>query len=184
MPAPDAASPDPDALLLVGRIVREHGVRGELKVAPETDDPARFDDLEVVYLGATAARVKPHTVRSVRYQPTKRGRLVVLAIEGVDTREAAYALRQSLVFADVADLPPLEEDEVFVHDLIGLRVRTEAGEEVGVVEDVLDTPAHLTLRIARPGRPDALVPAVPAFVAETDLDAGVLVLTPIEGLLE
>lgn len=176
-------TPVPDALILVGRIVREHGVMGELKVVPETDDPERFEAFGVVHVGASSETARPYTVRNVRYQTTKRGQLVVLALEGIDTREAAAGLRQAGVFADEAALPPLDDDEIFLHDLIGLRVRTASGEEVGVVDDVLETPAHLTLRIRRPGQADALVPVVPAFVAETDLEAGVLVLTPIEGLL-
>lgn len=177
------APPTPDSLLLIGRVVREHGVHGELKVVPETDDPERFEALETVYLGARPEAARPHVVRNVRYQTTKRGELVVLALDGVDTREAAAALRGAAVFADEADLPPLDDDELYLHDLVGLRVETADGEPVGFVADVLETPAHLTFRIERPGRPDALVPAVPAFVAETDLEAGRLVLTPIEGLL-
>lgn len=179
MPAP----PTSDDLLLIGRAVREHGVHGELKVVPETDDPERFEAIETVFVGKTPETARPRAVRSVRYQTTKRGLLVVLALEGVETREAAQGLRGHGLYADAADLPPLEDDELYLHDLIGLRAETEDGESVGTVVDVLETPAHLTFRIQRPGREDALVPAVPAFVAEMDVEAGRLVLTPIEGLL-
>ncbi|QXD14693.1 ribosome maturation factor RimM [Rhodocaloribacter litoris] len=173
----------PDNLLLVGRVYRAHGIRGEVKVIPETDDPERFTALATVYLGTTPERVVPHRIETVRFQQTRRGLLVVLKVEGVDTREAAEALRPLGVFASREDLPPLGEDEFFYSDLVGLRVVAE-GEEgiVGHVEDVLELPAHPVLLVRRPGGAEAMVPAVPAFIAAIDFDAGEVVVRPIEGL--
>ena len=170
--------------LLVGRVGRPHGVRGEVKVVPETDDPERFGDLEHVYLGRHADAATAYTVESVRYQHASRGLTVVLKLEGVASREAAEALRNQEVYAARDDLPPLAEDELFLHDLIGLAVVTEAGETVGTVSDVLQMPAHDLYVVARDGRADAMIPAVPEFVVEIDMDGGRLVVRPIEGLLE
>lgn len=174
---------DPDELLLVGRVLRAHGVRGEMKLLPETDDPERFADLETIYLGPRPETAEAWPVTSVRFQQSKKGTLVVVRLEGVETPEDVAALRGRAVYALAADLPPLAEDEVFLHDLIGLAVATESGEAVGEVKDVLQMPAHDTLLVARDTLPDVMIPAVPEFIVAVDLEAERIVIRPIEGLL-
>ena len=177
---------DPDTLLLVGRFGRAHGVRGEVKLIPETDDPERLGSLPTLYVGKAPqeAAAHPHRVASVRFQPTKRGPVAVVRLEAVETREGAETLRGQEAYASEADLPPLADDEVFVHDLIGLPVVTEDGEAVGTLADVMALPAHDVFVVRRPGHPDAMVPAVPAFIASADPDAGRIVVRPIEGLFD
>ena len=176
---------NPDALLLMGRVGKVHGVRGEVKVIPETDDPDRFAALKTVFLGRTPEDAAPHSVASVRFQQGKRGAIVVLKLDSINTREEAAALQRKAVFAVEEDLPPLDDDEFFLHDLIGLAVVTEEGEAIGAVKEVLELPAHLVYVVARPDKPDAMIPAVPAFIAEVDVhDAQRLVVRPIEGLLD
>lgn len=170
--------------LLIGRVWRPHGVRGELKVIPETDDPERFGALERVFLGTSPEAAREYRVQSVRFQPSKRGVTVVLKIEGIATFEDAEAVRHQDVYAEEEDLPPLGEDEIFLHDLIGLDVVTDAGEPVGTVADVLVMPAHNVYVVSREGGDEAMIPAVPEFVLGIDLEAGKLVVRPIEGMLE
>ncbi len=167
-------------LMLVGRIGKTHGVRGDVKVTPETDDPERFSELETVFVGPQA---RSFAVETVRYQHSKRGTTVLLKLAGVDTPEAAAALKGLDVYAQPEDLPPLAEDEFFLHDLVGARVVTTDGADIGTVADVLDLPAQPVCVVRRPGRPDALIPIVPAFIAELNIPDGVLIITPIEGLL-
>ncbi|MDX1546978.1 MAG: ribosome maturation factor RimM [Rhodothermales bacterium] len=181
---PQSATPDPGALLLVGRAGKPHGVRGEVKVIPETDDPARFDALETVYLGATPEGAVPYAVESVRTQHTKRGLTVLLKLAGLAGKDDAAALRGLAVYAHEADLPPLGDDEFFLHDLVGLAVFTDDDAAVGTVRDVMELPSHAVLVVAREGKADALVPAVPAFIDDIDFDAGRLVVNAIEGLFE
>ena len=171
-------------LLVIGRVWRAHGVQGEVKVIPETDEPERFEALERVYIGSQAETAKAYAVESVRYQQTKRGVVVLLKLADVQTPEAVEALRQSLVFAAESDLPPLEADEFFLHDLVGLAVVTEAGEAVGTVRDVMEMPGHPLFVIEREGQPDAMIPAVAEFVTDVDAEAGRVTIRPIEGLLE
>ncbi len=176
---------NPETLLLVGRVGKTHGVRGEVKVIPETDDPERFAALETVFLGQQPEDAAPHSVASVRFQQSKRGLTIVLKLDGIETMEQAAALRRKAVFAFEEDLPPLADDEFFLHDLIGLDVVTEQGDQVGVVRDVLELPAHHIYVVARPDKPDAMIPAVPAFITEIDIHgAQRLVVRPIEGLLD
>ena len=168
----------------MGHIFRAHGVRGEVKVWPETDDPERFRALATLYLGTEPALARPIAVESVRFQQTRRGTVVVLKLEGVETREAADALKSSSVFAGSEDLPSLAEGEFFFDDLIGLTVKDEAGAVLGRVKDVLDMPAHEVLLVAREGGAEAMVPAVAPFLVDVDVKAGHVVIRPIEGLLD
>lgn len=183
-PDADAPTPAPDDLLLVGRVVKAHGLRGEIKVAPETDDLGRLDAIKTLYLGRTPEAATAHAVEALRFQRTKRGPLALVQLGGTGTREAADALRKLGVYAAEADLPPLEEGEVFIHDLIGLDVVGEDGAPLGTVKDVLQQPAHDVYIVARDGASDSLIPAVEAFVADLDLGARRLVIRPIEGLLD
>ncbi len=173
-----------ESLLLVGQVWRAHGVKGEVKVVPETDDPSRFEDLRLVFVGTTPASAVARRVETVRLQPTKRGLLAIVKFEGVDSREEVDALRRSHVFAREGDLPALEGDEYYIHDLIGLEVLTVAGEIVGTVEDVIAGPAQEVLVVARRDKKAVMIPVVDEFVDEIDLEERRIVIRPIEGLLE
>jgi 16S rRNA processing protein RimM len=175
---------DPESLFLVGRIVRSHGVRGEMKVAPETDDPGRFAAFEMVYVGTSPTDARPLRVRSVRSQQGSKGLTIVLSVAGVDDRDEADRMRKLGVYVHQDDLPPLDEDEMYLHDLIGMDVVTTDALQVGKVHDILDLPAHPVYVVARDGRPDVMIPAVPAFITEVDTEARRITVAPIEGLLE
>ncbi len=177
-----------DDFLLMGRVGKTHGVRGEIKVAPETDVPERFADLEVVYIGKTADSAQRYDLEGARFQYPKGRTTVLLALEGVDSLEAAADLRGFQVWADPEDLPALEEGQAYLHDLIGLTV-VEVDEdglevdEIGTVRDLYDG-AQLLFAVDRPGKPEVLIPDVEEFVVRTDLEARRLYVKPIEGLLE
>lgn len=175
---------DPDELLLMGYVARAHGIRGVLKVIPETDDPTRFETLETIYIGRSPETAQPVHLQHVHYQPSQRGLMVLLQVAEVTSRDAAQALRGLRIYARQSDLPPLAEGEFFLHDLVGLQVETETGESVGTVVEVLELPAHLIYVVSRPGRPHAMVPDVEVFVRELDLEGRRLVIRPIEGLLD
>lgn len=175
---------EPDSLLLVGTCGPPHGVRGEIKVIPETDDPERLAELEQVFLGPSPERTRARAVEAVRFQTTKRGVAALVTFHGVSDREEADALRGLGVYAAASDLPALAEGEVFIHDLIGLAVVTEDGEAVGTVQDVLTGGAQNLLLVQRPGQPDALVPDVDEIVTAINLDAGQITIAPPEGLLD
>ena len=182
-------TPDPDRLLLMGRLGRTHGVRGEIKVVPETDDPQRFAEVERLYLGADPEAVRPYGVDGVRFQYPKGRTVVLLSLDGVDSLEAAEELRGAQVYADPDDLPALDEGEAYLHDLIGLDVfeleddGEPASEPFGRVRDLYDG-AQLLFAIERPGLPEVLLPDVDEFVDRVDLEEGRLYVRLPEGLLE
>ncbi|MFI7638183.1 ribosome maturation factor RimM [Nonomuraea sp. NPDC049400] len=164
--------------LVVGRIGRPHGVRGDVTVEVLTDDP------ELRFAVGT----------SVATDPRDRGPLVVaggrwhkgillLSLEGVDDRDAAEELRGTMLVIDSSDVAPSDDpDEFHDHELIGLAVETASGEPVGEVTDVLHHGQDL-LVVRRSGAEEALIPFVKALVPEIDLEAGRLVVDPPEGLL-
>lgn len=177
--------PAEDDLLLMGRIMKGHGIEGEVKVFCETDDPYRFDALDTLHLGREAVRTRPYEIETVRYQNhARKGVIAIVKFEEVEDRTAADELRGLDAYAEEDELPELEEGEVFLHDLVGLRVETEEGEPIGEVVDVVRLPAHDAFVIHRPDGGEVLIPDVEEFVVSLDLDAELLRISPIEGLLD
>ncbi|MFB6247116.1 MAG: ribosome maturation factor RimM [Salinibacter sp.] len=182
--SPSYADVAPEAMVQVGFVFRAHGIDGELKVNPEhTDDPARFEELDTVYLGRSPHAVTRHAIASVRYQETKRGTTVILGLADVASRSDAEAVMKQKVFADEADLE-LADDELFIHDLVGLTVVTEAGEALGTVANYMEMPAQDVFVVHQPEAGEAMIPAVEDFIVDIDLDEGRLVVRLIEGLLD
>ena len=171
------------AALLVGVVVRPHGLGGELVVDVHTDSPEeRFAPGAVLArTAADGAAVGELTVTSAR---PHSGRLLVRFAEAPD-RTAAEELRGSRLLVDPTDLPPTgDPDEFHVHQLEGLAAELVDGTPVGTVREIVHGPGGELLALARPDRPDALVPFVRAIVPTVDLDGGRVVLDPPEGLLD
>ncbi|MET7767602.1 ribosome maturation factor RimM [Nocardia sp. NPDC005366] len=170
--------------LVVGRVAKSHGVRGELVVEVRTDAPeARFAP-GVALRGrlARSKEVRDFTVESAREHS---GRLLV-CLDGVSDRTAADALRGTLFVVESDDLPPSEDpDEYYDHELEGLTVRLTDGTLVGAVTEVLHSAAGelLSVRAAEDGR-EILVPFVNAIVPTVSLADGLVVIDPPEGLLD
>ncbi|MGQ4614695.1 ribosome maturation factor RimM [Nocardia sp. R7R-8] len=170
--------------LVVGRVAKSHGVRGELVVEIRTDEPAARFAPGAGLRGRLprAAEVREFTVESAREHS---GRLLVF-LAGVTDRSAADALRGMLFVVDSADLPPSEDpDEFYDHELEGLEVRLADGSVVGSVREVLHSAAGelLEVRAADAGR-EILIPFVTAIVPTVSLAEGVIVIDPPEGLLD
>jgi 16S rRNA processing protein RimM len=164
--------------VIVGRIGRPHGLRGEVVVGVRTDEP----DLRFT-VGAVldADKHGTLTVATVRWHS---GQLLV-SFAGTTDRTAAAGLGGTWLSVDTSTLPPTSDpDEFRDHELIGLSVRTVAGAPVGVVSDVLHHGQDLLVVQAAGSGGEYLVPFVAALVPEVDLDAGVLVIDPPSGLLD
>ncbi|MEV6275839.1 ribosome maturation factor RimM [Nocardia sp. NPDC051832] len=170
--------------LVVGRVAKSHGVRGELVVEVRTDEPdARFA------VGNTlrgrlprSTEVRDFTIESAREHS---GRLLVF-VAGVSDRTAADALRGTLFFVDSADLPPSEDpDEYYDHELEGLTVQLTDGTLVGTVTEVLHSAAGelLSVKAAEDNR-EILIPFVTAIVPTVSIADKLVVIDPPEGLLD
>lgn len=171
----------PDGYLAVGQIVGAHGLRGELKVEPYTDYAERFAPGSVLLLGEdleeiTVAAVRPH-----------KGHFLLWVEELVDRTEAE-AVRGEWLFVAESDAAPLEADTYWIHDIIGLNVITESGQQLGQITDVLVTGAN-DVYIVQPaagvnnGR-EILLPAIADVVLHVDLEAGTMTVHLPAGLVE
>jgi 16S rRNA processing protein RimM len=174
--APAAANED---WVTIGRIVALFGVRGEVKVLPETDIPNRFSQLGEVYAGPERQRL-----RITKASPYRES-MVLLRLAGIDSANAAEALIGQALTIPLAQLPALPADQYYIHDLIGLRVESSAGQKLGVITDILATGANdvYVVRETGSGR-DVLVPAVKEMVKRVDIAAGIIVIDPLPGLFD
>lgn len=169
--------------LVVGRVVRAHGITGELVVEVRTDDPeTRF--APGTSLRARPPRGGPERVYVVDSAREHTGRLLVRLADVAD-RNSADALRGTVFLVDTEDLPPIDvPDEFYDHQLEGLRVVTTDGRLVGNVNEVLHTAAGELLSVVSEAGAEILVPFVSAIVTEVSLDNQTIEIDPPEGLLE
>jgi 16S rRNA processing protein RimM len=167
---------------VVGRVVKAHGLRGELVVEPRTDNvEARFAPGTVLSVrGSRASGVASITIGTAR----RHGDRLLVTVEEVGDRDAAEALRTAELTAPALDEAPEDPDEFHDHQLEGLTAVLADGTVVGTVTAVLHGAGGELLAIARPGADEALVPFVTAIVPEVDVAGGRLVLDPPEGLLD
>jgi 16S rRNA processing protein RimM len=169
-----------DDLVVIGELMRPHGLRGALRVRPQTDRPGRFDDLRecVLWDPASDGRLV-RRVREVRHQ----GGVVLLSLVGCDSPEAARRLTGRLVALPRSQALPPPPGHAYPWQLVGCRVETEDGRRVGELSGVESAPAHDLWVVRGDGR-EHLIPAVPEIVREVDLNGKRVVIRPPEGLLE
>lgn len=156
--------------LEAGRIVNTHGVRGEVKIQPWADSPEFLKGFSRLYIDG-----KPYRLLSARVHKSS----VIASLEDVDDVNAAMALRDKTVFIDRREAR-LPEGGYFIQDLIGAKVVTEDGAELGTLAEVLNMPAS-DVYVVR-GEREILIPAVPQFIISRDIDEGVITVRMMEGL--
>jgi 16S rRNA processing protein RimM len=175
----------PPELMIVGRLRRAHGIRGEMAVEALTDTPAAvFAAGRVISVGTSDGDPDPagrtHTVQHVREQGD--GSLLVVFDEIAD-RAAAELMRGLYLLAPASELEPPAEGQVYIHELPGMRVLLPGGEALGVVSDVLELPQGLALEISH-ARESVVLPFHEEFIESVDRAARTIVANPPEGLFE
>ena len=171
---------DPVKLVELGRVQKPHGLRGELCIEPYADSPFIFEGLARVYLQLPGKKPKPCVLESWR---PHQGRALI-TVDRCQGRDQAEAWRGADVLARERDLPPLDENEVRPEDLIGLPVMHVDGSRIGELEDIRDVAGQELWFIRDDAGNEILLPAVDEFVLDIDLEAGVILVDPPEGLLE
>ncbi len=162
--------------LEIGKIVSVFGLKGEVKVQPWCDSPDFLCEFDTLYYKSGT----PVNVERARVQKN----IVVMKLEGTDTVEAAQALRGRVLYMDREDVE-LEEGAYFVQDLIGLEVRdAETAQVYGTITEVSETGANDVYHIKSPEGRMLYVPAIPDVVKETDIEGGVMLITPLDGLFD
>lgn len=170
--------PDPADLVTVGRVVRPHGLRGELRVLLETDFPGRFERLREAYL-IQAGRVQAVEITARR--PFRDG--LLLTLQGIDDLEAAEGMRGAEIAVSRGAVVPLEEGAFYVFEIVGLRVRTEEGRLLGTVVEVIRAPAN-DVYVVRGEEGEILLPATREVVRQVDPASGEMVVALLPGLEE
>ena len=158
------------AYLLLGEIVRPQGIRGEVKVKHFTDDPYRFEDLETVYIKRGQA-YQPIGVTGARVQKDD----VYLTLEGIVDRNEAEKLRGTQLWVDRANAVELDEDSVFIADILGAKAYDTQGHEIGVLKDVL-TPGGVDVFVFKTKKGTLMMPALKTVILTMDADEGRIVL--------
>ncbi len=170
--------------LVVGRVVKPHGITGELVVDVRTDAPQeRFAAGNRLQLKPSRGGGEPREVEVQSARP-HGGRLLV-RLSGLIDRDGAERVRGHLFVVDSADLPPLDDpDEYYDHELEGMTVRTVGGLEVGRVGEVLHTGAGELLSVRTDSGSEVLVPFVGAIVTAVSRAERLIEIDPPEGLLD
>jgi 16S rRNA processing protein RimM len=164
-----------DALAIVGLVRNAQGIRGEVVVEPLTDAPdAVFASGRRVFVGQN-----PVTVESSR--PFKGG--LIVKFEELKDRTSAELLRGKYLFSPFDELAPPTEDEVYIHDLLGMTVKLDTGESMGEVNSYYELPQGLTLEV-KTGNGTVLVPYRPEVVDHVDKDQRVLVVKSSVGIFD
>lgn len=165
----------PPQLLAVGRVLRPHGVRGDLLLEVLTDFPEHLAEVDTVYVGEAATA---HRVADVRFH---RGQLL-LRLAGCADRDAADRFRGQLVQIGATTAKPLPPGQYYWHQIIGLAVFTEEGEALGHITEILETGANDVYVVKGPEGQELLLPALKSVLKAVDLEAKRMTVRLLEGL--
>ena len=164
--------------LQVGVISSTHGVRGEVKVFPTTDDVTRFRQLKKVYLD-TGREMLPLEIQNVKFFK----QFAILKFKGIDNINDIAKYRGKSLMIDREDAVDLDEDEYFIADMIGMKVCTEDGSEFGTLKDVMETGANDVYIIDSPEHGEVLIPAIRECILDVDMDEERMTIHLMEGLV-
>lgn len=162
----------------VGAIASVHGIKGEVKVFPTTDEPTKFKKLKSVIL-KTEKEEREIALQSVRFFKN----MVIVKFQGIESPEDAQKYRGATLWIAREQAVPLRENEYYRADLIGLSVVTEDGEELGILTDVLETGANDVYEVTLSDKKTALFPAIRECIKEVDVEKGYIKVHVMEGLL-
>lgn len=163
--------------ITIGKVANAHGVKGDLKIFPTTDDIQRFKLLKEVYIEQKGKMSTLH-IENVKFHKN----MVLLQTQEVKDMNEALALKNASVLIPMEEALPLEDNENYVFQLVGLEAREEDGTVLGKLVDVLFTGAHDVYVIDDGSKHGLMVPATLAFVPEVNVEEGYLIVKLIEGL--
>jgi 16S rRNA processing protein RimM len=163
--------------LVIGRILGPVGVEGDVRVQALTDFPERFEKLSSVHVGDN---LRPYGIKRVRLEG---GENVLLKLDGVDTADAARAMRNFELSVPIDQAVPLEADRFYWHEIVGLDVWTDTGENLGKVQQVVRTGSN-DVYVVGTGAKEVLIPAIEDVVKSIDVTAGKMTVHLLPGLID
>lgn len=156
--------------LEAGQIVNTHGIKGEVKITPWADSADFLKKFKTLYIDSRPVKVISSRVH---------GSFLIAKLEGVEDINAAMALKNKVVFIDRDDAK-LPKGSFFIADIIGANVVSDEGEELGVLDDVMELPSNNVYVVK--GEREILIPAVPEFILSVKPDEGIITVHLIEGM--
>ncbi|NMB34044.1 MAG: 16S rRNA processing protein RimM [Clostridium sp.] len=167
--------------LEIGKIVNTHGILGEFKVIPLTDDPKRYDKLEWVYISRKiGGKMKKYDITYVRYHKN----FVFIKVKGIDDLNASESVKNHFIIIDRENALKLPEDTFFICDLIGIDVYEVEGNRLGVLADVLQTGSNDVYVIKSDNKGDILIPALKEIVKGVCLKHKKMMVILPQGLMD
>lgn len=166
-------------LINIGKIINTHGIRGELKIYPLTDDLTRFEKLSWVYIQTEKDTVK-YNIDTIRYFKN----IIILKFKEFDNINDVLNLKNTYIQIDRENAVKLPKDRFFLFDLIGMKVFESTGNYLGELYDVLQTGSNDVYIIKREGNKDLLIPALKKVVKEVDIENKIMKVELLEGLLD
>lgn len=167
-----------DDLFKVGVITTAHGVHGEVKVFPTTDDVKRFKKAKSLLLD-NGKEIKEVKIQSVKFFK----QFVILKIEGYDSMDDALLIKNAELLVTRENAVKLEKDEYFIADLYGVNVIDENGEPIGVISNVFQTGANDVYEIEKEDKTTFLIPAIKECVLDVDINNKLMKIHIMDGLL-
>lgn len=164
--------------LQVGVITATHGIKGEVKVFPTTDDPQRFKKLQKVLLDTGKEHLELEITQVKFFK-----QFVILKFKGYDTPEDIEKYRKKSLLVHRNDALELRENEYFIADLIGLKVETDDDEKLGELTDVIQTGANDVYVVKMPDDKEVLIPAIKQCIRSVDIEKREMKVHLLEGLL-
>jgi 16S rRNA processing protein RimM len=179
-PATSSGSPTPGEpeFLAVGKLRRPHGVRGEMLMILWTDFPERLRPGKQVFVGKSH---EPLCIRKVR----GHGEDSIISFNEFKNREDAGRYRNQIVYVRTSDIPHLPNDEIYLHQLLGLHVISDEDDRhLGIVAEILETGANHVLLIRRDGKSDILIPDIDDVVLDINLEKSEIRVHLLPGLIQ
>ncbi|MEC0229338.1 ribosome maturation factor RimM [Paenibacillus alba] len=169
-----------EQLVTIGKVVNSHGIRGELKIVPETDFPERFDKGNSLIIVDSQNKQTPVTVLSSRLHKN----VFIVQFEGFTDINEVEKFKGSLLQIEGKQQQPLEEGEYYYHEIIGCKVITEEGQELGLVSEVLTPGANDVWVVALPKGKQLLLPVIDDVILDVNVASKTIQIHLMEGLLE
>lgn len=166
-------------LFQVGIITGTHGLRGEVKVFPTTDDKGRFLDLDRVLIDAGGELVE----QKVQYCKFFK-QFVFVKFEGIDDINDVEKYKRCPLMVTREDAIPLEEDEYYVADLLGLTIVDDSGITIGTLENVIETGANDVYEVKTTEGGTVLLPAIKDCILDVDMEEGIILVHMLKGLVD
>jgi 16S rRNA processing protein RimM len=164
-----------ESRIVIGRVSRPHGTKGEIRIEYfNPEDPQFFSRYQMIFIQGDEGG--PQAYRPIAVRPHKK--FVLALLEGIRTRAEAEQLRGKSVLVDAAELPSLDVDEYYWHDILGMRVVTEDGRNVGTITEIFPTGSN-DVYVVREGEKEVLIPALKEVIISIDKKARTMVVHPL-----